>query len=90
MPDIFGDFLTGSGTSNVAQTVEVSSRRNALDPELRREYLSKLTAENLGEKAIAAAATLSDGFSFAQLREAYRFFFSQRSQSFWSARRAEK
>jgi hypothetical protein len=39
--------------------------------ELRREYLTKLTADNIGEKAIAAAATLSEGFSFAQLREAY-------------------
>lgn len=44
---------------------------NPPDPELRREYLSKLTVGNVEEKVIATAAILSDGFSFAQLREAY-------------------
>ena len=39
--------------------------------ELRREYLQKLAAGCLEEDVASPAASLSDGFSFAQLREAY-------------------
>jgi hypothetical protein len=41
--------------------------------ELRREYLSRLTDGLLDGDAVLAAAKYSDGFSFAQLREAYIF-----------------
>jgi hypothetical protein len=40
-------------------------------PDLRREYLSKTTAGSLEPDDALTAANQSDGFSFAQLREAY-------------------
>lgn len=46
----------------------------ALQPptvELRREYLSRLTDSLLKGDAVLSAAKLAEGFSFAQLREAY-------------------
>lgn len=39
--------------------------------ELRREYLSKLTDGLLDYDGVSLAAKMSDGFSFAQIREAY-------------------
>lgn len=39
--------------------------------ELRREYLSRLTDGLLDDDAVLSAANQADGFSFAQLREAY-------------------
>jgi hypothetical protein len=40
-------------------------------PSLRREYLTKVTGRRLPTTVLDSAAALSDGFSFAQLRESY-------------------
>ena len=41
------------------------------DETLRREYLRRLAVDSLDESALAAASTAADGFSYAQLREAF-------------------
>ena len=43
----------------------------APSPKLRREYLTKVTGGRLHTAALDSAVALSDGFSFAQLRESY-------------------
>jgi hypothetical protein len=40
-------------------------------PELRNEYLQKLAGNSLDPRTVSAVSKASEGFSFAQLREAY-------------------
>lgn len=40
-------------------------------PELRSEYLQKVAGNSLDPSTVSAVSKASEGFSFAQLREAY-------------------